>query len=81
MDQFEDNTPTELQISALNLNTTRGDINAYSYILTRTIVIFLVVVFIVTYFLFFHGSVMRYYRKKNEEKTPSKDLTSSIFKD
>ena len=81
MDQFEDNTPTELQISALNLNTTRGDINAYSYILTRTIVIFLAVVFIVTYFLFFHGSVMRYYRKKKGEKQPVKDLTSSIFKD
>lgn len=81
MDQFENNTPSELQISALNLNTTRGDINEYSYILTRTIVIFLSAVFVVTYFLFFHKSVMRYYRKKKGEKEPVKDLTSSIFKD
>lgn len=81
MDQFENNTPSELQISALNLNTSRGDINEYSYILTRTIIIFLAVVFVVTYFLFFHGSVMRFYRKKKGEKEPVKDLTSSIFKD
>ena len=81
MDQFDNNIPSELEISALNLNTTRGDINEYSYILTRTIVIFLTVVFVVTYFLFFHGSVMRYYRKKKGEKEPVKDLTSSIFKD
>lgn len=81
MDQFDNNAPTEIQIAALELNTTRGDINAYSYILTRTIVIFLAAIFVVTYFLFFHGSVMRLYRKKKSEKLPSKDLTTSIFKD
>ena len=81
MSLFDNNTPTELQISQYNLNTNRGDINAYSYILTRIIAIFLAVVFVVTYFLFFHQSVMRYYKKKKANQTPSKDVTSSIFKD
>lgn len=81
MQLFENNRPDEIQIATYQLNTTRDDINAYSYILTRIIVIFLVAVFVVTYFLFFHGSVMRYYKKKKAMRLPKNEMNQSIFKD
>lgn len=81
MPLFDENTPDEIQIATYNLNTTRDDINAYSYILTRIIVIFLVAVFVVTYFLFFHGSVMRFYKKKKAMRQPKIENNNSIFKD
>ena len=81
MPLFDENTPDENQIAAHNLNTTRDDINAYSHILTRIIVIFLIAVFLVTYFLFFHGSVVRYYKKKKAMRQPKIKNNNSIFKD
>ena len=81
MQLFENNNPDEIQIATYNLNTTRDDINTYSYILTRIIVIFLVAVFVVTYFLFFHGSVMRYFKKKKAMRQPKIENNNSIFKD
>ena len=81
MPLFVENTPDEIQIAVYNLNTTRDDINAYSYILTRIIVIFLIAVFVVTYFLFFHGSVVRYYKKKKAMRQPKIKNNNSIFKD
>ncbi len=81
MQLFENNRPDDIQIATYNLNTTRDDINSYSYILTRIIVIFLFAVFVVTYFLFFHGSVMRYYKKKKAMRLPKNEMNQSIFKD
>ena len=81
MQLFDENTPDEIQIATYQLNTTRDDINAYSHILTRIIVIFLVAVFVVTYFLFFHGSVVRYYKKKKAMRQPKIKNNNSIFKD
>jgi hypothetical protein len=81
MQLFENNRPDDIQIATYNLNTTRDDINTYSYILTRIIVIFLFAVFVVTYFLFFHGSVMRYYKKKKAMRLPKNEMNQSIFKD
>lgn len=84
INQFDDLIPNEDDITLYNLNTNRGDIGAYQYVVTRIIAIYLVVVFIITYFLFFHKSVMSALQKrklnKNGLSTEKKEVTA-IFKD
>jgi hypothetical protein len=85
IDTFTDNIPSDEQIQTLGLNTNRGDINDYSYIVNRIIALFLTLVFIITYFLFFHKSVMKYIRKrkgiKEDTLVTSNQDSGAIFKD
>jgi hypothetical protein len=78
MANLNDTTPSDEELELYGLNANRGDITAYSYIMTRAIVIYIVVIFIFTYFLFFHKSVRQYFKQK---KNPPVVLDNSIFKD
>lgn len=78
MKNFNEMTPTEDELLAFGLNANRGDISAYSYIMTRAIIIYIVVIFIFTYFLFFHKSVRQYFKNKKAQPVV---LENQIFKD